>query len=104
MTGVVVSTKSMKAGFMVTVLISVIFTAISYALPMLAASFPVIEMVCRSLYMIVSTMVISSVDGIYHVGAFAFENVYANALILSLVYIVVSVGVTMFAVKKQSYK
>lgn len=49
MTGVVVSTKSMKAGFMITVLISVIFTAISYALPMLAASFPVIEMVCRSL-------------------------------------------------------
>ena len=104
MTGVVVSTKSMKAGFMVTVLISVIFTAISYALPMLAAKFPVIEMVCRSLYMIVSTMVISSVDGIYHAGAFAFENVYANALILALVYVVVSVGVTMFAVKKQSYK
>ena len=103
-TGVVASAKSMKAGFMVTVLISVIFTAISYALTMLAASFPVIEMVCRSLYMIVSTMVISSVDGIYHVGTFAFENVYANALILSLVYIVVSVGVTMFAVKKQSYK
>ena len=103
-TSVVVSTKNMKAGFMVTVLISVIFTAISYALPMLASRFPVIEMVCRSLYMIVSTMVISSVDGVYHVGTFAFENIYANALILSAVYSVVSIGVTMFAVKKQSYK
>lgn len=103
-TAVVVSTKNMKAGFLVTVLVSVIFTAISYALPMLAAKYPVIEAVCRSLYMIVSTMLISSVDGVYHVGTFAFENIYANALILSLVYIVVSVVVTAFAVKKQSYK
>lgn len=103
-TGVVVSAKNMKAGFMVTVLFSVIFTAISYSLPMLATDFPVIEAVCRSLYMIVSTMLISSVDGIYYVGNFAFENIYANALILSLVYSVISVGVTMFAVKKQSYK
>ena len=103
-TGVVVSAKNMKAGFMVTVLISVIFTAISYALPMLATAFPVIEAVCRCLYMIVSTMVISSVDGVYYVGTFAFENIYANALILSAVYSVVSIGVTMFAVKKQSYK
>ena len=103
-TGVVVSTKNMKSGFMVTVLVSVIFTAISYALPMLAARFPIIEVLCRSLYMIVSTMLISSVDGIYHVGTVAFEGIYANALILSLVYIAVSVGATMLAVKKQSYK
>ncbi|MBQ8382892.1 MAG: ABC transporter permease [Clostridia bacterium] len=103
-TGVVISAKNMKAGFMVTVLISVIFTAISYALPMLATSFPVIEVVCRCLYMIVSTMLISSVNGVYYVGTFAFENIYANALILSAVYSAVSVGVTMLAVKKQSYK
>lgn len=103
-TGVVVSTKNMKAGFMVTVPVSVIFTAISYALPMLASAFSVIEAACRSLYMVVSTMLISSVDGVYHVGAFAFEHIYANALILSLVYSAVSVSVTMLAVKKQSYK
>ena len=54
--------------------------------------------------MIVSTMLVSSVDGIYHVGTFAFENMYANALILALVYIVLSVAVTAYAVKKQSYK
>lgn len=103
-TGIVVSTKNMKSGFMVTVLVSVIFTAISYALPMLAARFPIIEVLCRSLYMIVSTMLISSVDGIYHVGTVAFEGIYANALILSFVYITVSVGATMLAVKKHSYK
>ncbi|MGM9680666.1 MAG: ABC transporter permease [Eubacteriales bacterium] len=103
-TAVVVSAKSMKAGFMVTVLVSVIFTAISYALPMLATAYPVMEKICRSLYMVVSTMLISSVDGVYHVGTFAFENIYANALILSAVYAALSVGVTAFAVKKQSYK
>ena len=103
-TGVVVSSKNMKAGFMVTVLISVIFTAISYALPMLATEIPVMEAVCRSLYMIVSTMLISSVDGVYYVGTFAFENIYANALILSLVYSVLSAGITTLTVKKQSYK
>ncbi|MGN0617393.1 MAG: hypothetical protein ACI4J7_00050 [Ruminiclostridium sp.] len=89
---------------MVTVLISVIFTAISYALPMLAASYPVMEGVCRSLYMIVSTMLISSTDGVYYTREFAFENIYANALILSLVYSILSVGITALAVKKQSYK
>lgn len=103
-TGIVVSTKNMKAGFMVTVLVAVIFTAISYALPMLAVKYQAFEIVCRSLYMTVSTMLISSVDGAYYVGEFAFENIIANALILALVYIIVSFGVTMFAVKKQSYK
>lgn len=103
-TAVVVSAKNMKAGFLTTVLVSVIFTAISYALPMLAAKFPVIEAVCRSLYMIVSTMLVSGVDGVYSVGEFAFEHIYANALLLSLAYVVVSLVVTAFAVKKQSYK
>lgn len=104
-TAVVVSSKNMKAGFMVTLMISVIFTAISYALPSLAVKYSVAETVCRALYMVVSTMLISSVDGVYYVGAdFVFDNIYANAIVLSVVYIVLSVGITMFAVKKQSYK
>lgn len=104
-TAVVISTKNMKAGFMVTLMVSVIFTAISYALPSLAVKYPAAEAVCRILYMVVSTMLISSVDGVYYVGAqFAFEGIYLNAVILSLAYIALSVGVTLFAVKKQSYK
>ncbi|MGN1134927.1 MAG: ABC transporter permease [Oscillospiraceae bacterium] len=104
-TAVVVSSKNMKAGFMVTLMISVVFTAISYALPSLAVKYPAAETACRSLYMVVSTMLISSVDGVYHVGTqFAFENIYSNALLLSSAYILLSVGASMLAVKKQSYK
>lgn len=102
---VVISSKNMKAGFMVTLMISVIFTAISYALPTLTIQYPAIEIACRVLYMIVSTMLLSSVDGVYHVGTqLAFENLYVNAMVLSLAYIAVSVGLTAVAVKKQSYK
>lgn len=55
--------------------------------------------------MVVSTMLISSSDGVYHIGTqFAFENIYSNALLLALIYIVLSVGITMVAVRKQSYK
>lgn len=55
--------------------------------------------------MVVSTMLISSSGGAYHIGAdFAFDNIYSNALILSAVYIILSMGITMFAVKRQSYK
>ncbi|MGN0657227.1 MAG: ABC transporter permease [Ruminiclostridium sp.] len=104
-TAVVISSKNMKAGFMVTLMISVIFTAISYALPSLAVKYPAAEYACRSLYMVVSTMLISSSDGVYHIGTqFAFENIYSNALLLALIYIVLSVCITMVAVRKQSYK
>lgn len=104
-TAVVISSKNMKAGFMVTLMISVIFTAISYALPPLAVKYLAAEIACRSLYMVVSTMLTSSSDGVYHVGTqFTFENKYSNALLLALIYIVLSMGITMFAVRKQSYK
>lgn len=103
-TGIVVSTKNMKAGFMVTVLVSVILTAISYALPTLAAQFRGIEILCRALYMVVSTMLVSSTDGVYYAGEFAFENLYANAVILALAYGAASFAVSMLAVRRQSHK
>ena len=105
MTAIVVSTKSMKVGFMVTLMISVVFTAISYAMPTLAISYPVVRVVCRIFYMIVSSMMISGTNGIYSVGGqYAFEHMYLNAGLLALVYMVLALGVTTFAVKKQSYK
>lgn len=105
MTAVVVSTKSMRAGFMVTLMISVVFTAISYAMPTLAVKVSVIRIVCRVFYMIVFSMMISGADGIYYVGnQYAFEHMYLNAGLLSLCYILLSLGITVFAVKKQSYK
>lgn len=105
MAAVVISSKTMKAGFMVTLMVSVVFTAIAHVLPTITTKFPVVEYVCRSLYMVVSTMVISSVNGVYHVGSqFAFDNVYWNALALSAVYIAAAMGITLLAVKRQSYK
>lgn len=105
MTAVVVSSKSMKAGFMVTLMISVVFTAISYAMPTLAVKYPIIRVVCRIFYMIVSSMMISGKDGVYSVGdQYTFENMYLNAGLLALVYTVLSLSITAFAVKKQSYK
>ena len=104
MTSIVVSTKSIKAGFMATLIISVILSAISYALPSLATKIPSFEYVCRSLYMVVSTMLLSSQNGTYYVGSFAFENIYTNAAILSSLLVVLSIGITMFVVKKHNYK
>lgn len=105
MTAVVVSTKSMKAGFMVTLMISVVFTAISYAMPTLAVKYPIVRIVCRVFYMIVSSMMISGTEGAYSVGGqYTFENMYLNTGLLALVYTVLSLGITAFAVKKQSYK
>ncbi|MGN1343760.1 MAG: ABC transporter permease [Traorella sp.] len=103
-TGVVISSKNMKIGFIVTVMISVIFTAISYALPMLASRYLIIEIICRSLYMIVSTMLISSINGVYSIGSFTFDKIYENALLLSLIYSILSISITMICVQKQSYK
>lgn len=105
MTAIVVSTKSMKVGFMVTLMVSVVFTAISYAMPTLAISYPVVRGVCRIFYMIVSSMMVSGTNGIYSVGGqYTFEHLYLNAGLLALVYMALAIGVTAFAVKKQSYK
>ena len=105
MTAIVVSTKSMKVGFMVTLMVSVVFTAVSYAMPTLAVKYPIVRIVCRIFYMIVSSMMISCKNGAYSVGElYTFDHMYLNAGLLSLVYISLSLGVTAFAVKKQSYK
>ena len=86
-------------------MISVVFTAISYAMPTLAVKYPVVRVVCRIFYMIVSSMMISGKDGVYSVGdQYTFEHMYLNAGLLALVYTVLSLGITAFAVKKQSYK
>lgn len=104
-TAVVICAKSEKAGFLVTVILSVLLTAVSYLLPMLAAISDVARAICRCLYMIVSTMLVSSTEGIYVATSGAtFDHMYLNAVILSLVYAVVSIAITTVVVRKQSYK
>ncbi|MGN0386085.1 MAG: ABC transporter permease [Lachnospiraceae bacterium] len=104
-TAIVICTKSEKAGFLFTVIAAVLLSAVSYMLPMLASISKLARTVCRSLYMIVSTMLVNSVDGIYIANSGAtFNHMYLNALVMSLVYAVLSFIITAIVVKKQNYK
>lgn len=50
-------------------------------------------------------MTIDSVSGVYTVGSsFDFNHIYLNALLLALVYAIISIGVTVLVVRKQNYK
>ncbi|MGN1399649.1 MAG: ABC transporter permease [Erysipelotrichaceae bacterium] len=104
-TAVVICTKNEKAGLLFTVIGAVLLSAFSYLLPMLAATSEFARIACRCLYMIVSTMLLNSVNGVYAAtGGAIFTNMYLNALIMSAIYLIMSVAVTAIVVKKQSYK
>ena len=104
-TAIVVCTKSEKAGFLFTVIAAVLLSAFSYLLPMLAQISNIARVVCRCLYMVVSSMLTSSTGGIYTASSGAvFDHMYMNALLLSLTYIALSIGMTAIVVRKQSYK
>jgi hypothetical protein len=106
-TAIVMCTKSAKTGLIVTLLISVVLMAVSYLLPVLAVDNVIARIACRILYITVSNMVIDTkcVNGVYPVGSsFAFNNMYLNALLLALIYAIISVGVTLLIVRKQNYK
>ena len=102
---IVVCSKSAKVGLIVTLIISVVLMAVSYLLPVLAVNNVIAQIACRILYITVSNMTVDSVNGIYTVGStFAFNHIYLNALLLALVYAVISIGVTVLVVRKQNYK
>lgn len=104
-TAVVVCTKSEKAGFLFTVIAAVLLSAFSYLLPMLARISGVARVVCRSLYMVVSTMLVNSADGVYTSGSgVVFDHMFLNALIMSFAYAALSIGTACVVVRKQSYK
>ena len=102
---IVICSKSAKVGLIVTLIISVVLMAVSYLLPVLAVNNVIAQIACRVLYITVSNMTIDSVGGVYTVGSsFAFNHIYLNALLLALVYAVISIGVTVLVVRKQNYK
>lgn len=103
-TAIVVSTKSMKAGLIFTVLISVLLGAVSYLFPMLAATNTFANILCRVLYMITSTMLISGTNGVYVAGEMTFEGLYQNAILIFIVYAIISIGVSLLVTKKHNYK
>lgn len=104
-TAVVVCTKSEKAGFLFTVIAAVLLSAFSYLLPMLAQISGLARVVCRCLYMVVSTMLVNSTDGVYTAGSGAvFDHMFLNALVMSFAYAALSIGTASVVVRKQSYK
>ena len=58
----------------------------------------------RSLYMVVSNMMLKSVDGVYNVPNYAFEGMYLNTIIMSLSYIAIAVTTCLLIVRKHNYK
>ena len=103
-TSVVVAAKSTKAGFIFTILISVLLSAVSYLFPINAANNGFMAFLSRVLYMVVSNMVLKGSGGIYQVAGYTFDYVYLNAVILSLSYSAVSIIICLLIVRKHEYK
>lgn len=109
-TAVTVCSESVKTGLSVSLLLSVILSAIGQILPSLSLTSGLAKFACRILYSAVSSNLVNSVGGTFvytsHAAAASvtFGGIYLNAIILSAVYIALSVTVTMFVVKRQNYK
>lgn len=103
-TGIVVCSKNIKAGFIFTILISVLLNAVSYIMPMLASTNQIANFLCRVLYMIVSSMLISSTGGTYTYGASTFGGIYLNSVLIFVVYTAVSLIISLIITKKHEYK
>lgn len=104
-TSICICTKSEKAGFIFALIGAVLLSAFSQLLPMLAQISDIARVASRCIYTVVSNMLISSSGGIYTITeTVSFSGMYLNALLMSLVYVVASVGITLVAVKKQNYK
>lgn len=98
-TAFVISTKSMKVGFFVTIIFSVILTAISAMLPKMTNS-GIAMFFSRVIYSSVSTMLVSSSGDVFGI----FGGIYLNAILVSIVYILLSMVTTILIVRKQNYK
>ncbi|MGN1235542.1 MAG: hypothetical protein ACI4U2_06145 [Christensenellaceae bacterium] len=101
--------KSMKIGLVVALMISILLSSVGQMLPMLSVSSPLAAFLCRVLYSTVSSNLLNSVNGTYAYVSYAqgvaiFDRMYLNSLLLALVYLAVSLGVSAVVVKKQSYK
>lgn len=104
-TAITLCTKNSKPGIFVTVIMTIFVAAAAQMLPMFAAISKVVRVICQCLYMTVSTMMLKCVDGSYQaMEGVTYDNLYANALVLAVVYMAVSVIITIFIARKQSYK
>lgn len=111
-TAITVCTKSMKIGLIITLMISILLSAVAQLLPMLAATNGLAAFLCRIIYATVSSNLLNSTDGSYVFNSYSqtgavtatFNHLYLNSLILAVVYAVLSIGITAIIIRKQSYK
>lgn len=105
-------TKSVKLGLVITLMISIVLSAIAQMLPMLAVTNGIAAFLCRIIYATVSSNLLNSIGGTYvytsymqsGAASITFNHMYLNAIILAIIYISIAIGVTAIVVKKQSYK
>lgn len=114
-TCVVNVTKSMKVSLILSVALFVFLNAFSYMLPQMGDN-TVIKVLCQSVYMVVSTMLMSSTGGIYEITKMelvngevvrtliTYNNMYLNCAMIGIVYTIVSITFAMAVIRKQDYK
>lgn len=109
---ITVCTKSMKVGLVITLLISILLSAVSQMLPMLAVTNNIAMFLCRIIYSTVSSNLMNSTAGIYIYHSYAadgvatatFDHLYLNSIVVAVVYAALAIGITAIVVRKQSYK
>lgn len=105
-------TKSMKIGLIVTLMISIILSAVAQMLPMLAVTNGIAAFLCRIIYATVSSNLLNSTGGTYVYTSYSqagaatatFNHLYLNSILFAVVYAAIAIIVTTVVVKKQSYK
>ena len=104
-TALTLCTKSSKPGIFATVIMTIFVAAAAQLIPKLAKISDVARVVSRSLYMTVSTMMMKSVDGSYiATEGVVYDNMYLNAILMTAFYCIIAVFLSLFVVKRQSYK
>ncbi len=101
---VIISFKSLKSGFIFVVLVSLILGAVSYVFPISASSNSFMAFLSRIFYMVVSNMLLKSNNGLYQVSGYIFDHLYINAILISLIYLVISSSICLLIVRKHEYK
>ena len=114
-TCVVNVTKSMKASLILSVALFVFLNAFSYMLPQMGDN-AIIKLACQSIYMVVSTMLMSSTGGVYEITkrefvnnemittVITYDNMYLNCVMIGVVYTAIAIVVSLIVIRKQDYK
>ncbi len=110
-----VCTGSVRIPLITTVILFVVMNPLALMLPGMEQT-PAVTVLCRTLYPVVSSMLLSSSGGVYRTVSAAvkdgqsvrtvteFTSMFLNAVLLAAVYTAVSVIISLAVVRKQEYK